>query len=219
MKIPLRDEDLLVLQAPSDGFNPQELQAALDTLGMTARLVERFSLAEAEIKRLLIEQGVTYVWRLVRLQEAVMPQTKNVEPLVQVLQGMLAKLAPSRDFILVDRYLFPKGSDPDLLALVTSLLAPIAKVVSRIKFISGPGSDSALLARVRESLLAQAPTLSVVHGVSDDFHDRFWIADQSRGLVLGTSLNGLGKKYALVDYMASQDVREIVDALKARSLL
>jgi hypothetical protein len=219
LKIPLRQDELIVIQAPPDGFDPQALQAAVDPLGMIVCLVERSSLAEAEMKRLLTEQGVTYVWRLVRLQEAVVPQTKHVEPLVRVLESMLAKLAPSQDFVIVDRYLFSKGSDPGYPALLASLLAPIARAVRRIKFITGRRSDSTLLKRVQEFLLAEAPSLSVVHDISDDFHDRFWIADQSRGLFLGTSLNGLGKRYALVDYMAPHDVREIVDSLRTRGLL
>jgi hypothetical protein len=171
------------------------------------------------MRRLATEQGVSYVWRLVRLQEAVVPQTKHVEPLVCLLEGMLAKLAPSQDFVIVDRYLFPRGSEPGYPTLLVSLLGPVARAVRRIKFITGPRPDSTLLKRVRKLLLIEAPSLSVVHDTSDDFHDRFWIADQSRGLFLGTSLNGLGKRYALVDYIASHDVQEIVDSLRTRGLL
>jgi hypothetical protein len=115
---------------------------------MIVCLVGRSSLTEAEMKRLLSEQGVTYVWRLMRLQEAVMPQTKNVEPLVRVLEIMLAKRAPSQDFVIVDRYLFPKGSEPGYPALLASLLAPVARAVKRVKFITGRRSDSTLLKQV-----------------------------------------------------------------------
>jgi hypothetical protein len=31
------------------------------------------------------------------------------------------------------------------------------------------------------------------------FHDRFWIADEERGLFIGTSLNGIGHRYAVSD--------------------
>jgi hypothetical protein len=34
---------------------------------------------------------------------------------------------------------------------------------------------------------------------SSEFHDRFWIADGARGLFVG---NGLGKRYALADYLS-----------------
>lgn len=216
MKIPLRDEDLLVIQVPSPGFDPQEVQTALEPLGMTACLIERSSLAEAELKRLLIERGITWVWRLVDLQEAVMPQTQHLEPLVRVLQSMLGRLSPTRDFIIIDRYLFSKGTDATTLM---SLLAPIVKTVTRIQFITGPRPDPMLLDQVRGSLLAHSSEISVVHSVSDDFHDRFWLADRSRGLFLGASLNGLGKRYALADYIAPNDVLEIIAALDARGLL
>jgi hypothetical protein len=208
-----------MIQAPPDGFDPQVLQAELDPLGMVVCLVGRSSLAESEMRQLLNERGVTYIWRLMRFQEAVIPQTKNVGPLVHVLERILAKLALSQDFIIVDRYLFAKGFDPGYRPLLGSLLAPVAKAVRRIRFITGPGSEPRLLKQVREFLLAEVPRLSILYGISNGFHDRFWIADQSRGLHLGTSLNGLGKRYALVDYIASHDVREIVDSLRTRALL
>lgn len=47
-----------------------------------------------------------------------------------------------------------------------------------------------------------------------DFHDRFWIADNKKGFVLGTSLNGIGKKYCLIDYLDNDDVSEIVSIVK-----
>jgi hypothetical protein len=55
--------------------------------------------------------------------------------------------------------------------------------------------------------------------VSEKFHDRFWLADGARGLVVGTSLNGLGKRYALVDFMQPSDVRDVVQALKTEGFL
>lgn len=47
-----------------------------------------------------------------------------------------------------------------------------------------------------------------------DFHDRFWIADNKKGFVLGTSLNGVGKKYYYIDYLDNDDVSEIVSIVK-----
>lgn len=47
-----------------------------------------------------------------------------------------------------------------------------------------------------------------------DFHDRFWIADNKKGFVLGTSLNGVGKKYCHIDYLDNDDVSEIVSIVK-----
>jgi len=45
---------------------------------------------------------------------------------------------------------------------------------------------------------------------SDVFHDRFWIADEVRGVFVGTSLNGIGRRYAIIDYLQQRDVVDIV---------
>ena len=42
-----------------------------------------------------------------------------------------------------------------------------------------------------------------------EINDRFWIGDQTRGIVIGTSLTGLGNRYALMDYISDQDSADI----------
>ena len=50
---------------------------------------------------------------------------------------------------------------------------------------------------------------------SNAFHDRFMLADGQRGAFIGTSLNGIGRKYALIDYMRDEDAQEIYAAYQA----
>ena len=53
----------------------------------------------------------------------------------------------------------------------------------------------------------------------NEFHDRFWVGiDNRKGVVLGTSLNGIGKKIALVDILKESDVDAIIDELKIAGL-
>jgi hypothetical protein len=63
------------------------------------------------------------------------------------------------------------------------------------------------------------PHISVEHSKSKYFHDRFWIADDLRGIFVGTSLNGLGKKYALVDNIRDSDTNSIVEELRRLELI
>lgn len=49
---------------------------------------------------------------------------------------------------------------------------------------------------------------------SDEFHDRYWIANQKDGFSVGTSLNGLGKKYCSIQIMDREDVGEIFTLVK-----
>lgn len=46
---------------------------------------------------------------------------------------------------------------------------------------------------------------------SDAFHDRFWIANGNKGFISGTSLNGVGKRYSLIEILSEEDVTSIMD--------
>lgn len=60
--------------------------------------------------------------------------------------------------------------------------------------------------------------------VTTKIHDRFWICPESKkGFVLGTSLNGIGRKLALINDIKANDVYEILsliksDAFKAKAI-
>lgn len=50
---------------------------------------------------------------------------------------------------------------------------------------------------------------------TEDFHDRFWInVNDESGIVMGTSLNGLGKRIALIDKLSHADVLHILQEAK-----
>ncbi len=50
---------------------------------------------------------------------------------------------------------------------------------------------------------------------TDKIHDRFWICPEStKGFVVGTSLNTIGKRIALIDYLQQEDVEEILNVIK-----
>ena len=76
-----------------------------------------------------------------------------------------------------------------------------------------------MLIDLRRQLGRTEREIKLVLRTSENFHDRFWIADRSRGLFVGTSPNGIGKRYALADYMDADDVKTIVDALALERLL
>ena len=55
------------------------------------------------------------------------------------------------------------------------------------------------------------PGVQIKDAVTDKFHDRYWIdADTTRGVIVGTSLNGIGKKVSMIDYASPGDSSELV---------
>lgn len=63
---------------------------------------------------------------------------------------------------------------------------------------------------VEAAIIAVEPSseVRVVH--SSDFHDRFWIADRKRGVIVGTSLNKIGRKVFFVDALSTSDTTDVV---------
>ena len=75
-------------------------------------------------------------------------------------------------------------------------------------------------AEVASRLGALTPSITLQHSICNRYHDRFWITStRSEGLVVGTSLNGLGKRYALVDKLAADDVHSIVSSLSQEGVI
>ncbi|MEZ5284987.1 MAG: hypothetical protein R2712_09300 [Vicinamibacterales bacterium] len=87
-----------------------------------------------------------------------------------------------------------------------------------LRLVTKSPSGSAFLDVLQHDLQERAPQCRLRHAATKRYHDRFWIADEERGLFVGTSLNGIGKRYCLVDYMAPHDASEISADIRAECL-
>jgi hypothetical protein len=67
---------------------------------------------------------------------------------------------------------------------------------------------------VTMALTAAVPNLKIRTTHSGDFHDRFWIADRTRGVILGTSLNKIGSKIFFIDRPTSSDVTAVLNEIE-----
>jgi hypothetical protein len=218
--IPLDSGQVLFLKG-RDEFDPVELIRVLEPLGLEPFITTRAELAEAEIKRVLLERGISSVWQTVIFQEALLPCTPDVPTLVAILKEMLEQLVPELHFAVVDRFLFPdeKQCPSDYLDTLVQVLEPTVRRVKELLVVTEKRHNARLRSALEQRLKALSPGCRFRHCCSESFHDRFWIADRARGLFVGASLNGLGRRYALVDKLAADDVREIVAALESEGLL
>lgn len=215
--IPLGAGDVLFLKG--DQFDLEELLAVLSPLGLEAFLTTRAELAEEEIRRTLVERGISSIWQTVIFQEALLPRTPDVPALVAILREMLERLTPKSEFVVVDRYLFSKQYSSDYLDTLVEVLEPVVRGVQELRVITSPNHDVQLRHALEQRLRDLNPGCHFKLCCSERFHDRFWIADGDRGLFVGTSLNGLGCRYALADKLAADDVCQIMAALESEGLL
>lgn len=104
------------------------------------------------------------------------------------------------DVIIIDPYLLNSKSKK-----YRELLFSILKALSAtsIKLVIGNDYDE----KLKDDLKRSFTNIEIQH--SNKFHDRFWIFNKQKGFLLGTSLNGIGKKYSLLMALEKEDIDEI----------
>lgn len=113
--------------------------------------------------------------------------------------------------VITDPYLFPKNSDLDYEKEIKNiLLNSHAKEI--IAYVPINKLNTSLFNSVVTYLSAN--NIKLRHIDKDNFHDRFWICKENRkGFVMGTSLNGIGRKISWVDLLYEYEVDVVLSEL------
>jgi len=179
-------------------------------------LFRRADYSIEEIQEQLVDRGPSSFLDIVWLQEDVSPK----EPPTSAEQRMAArlqKLAPARELIITDPYLFTGSRKRDsevYAASVVRMIAPALTEGLRITAVVSPSQNNETVrTAVLEQLHARNQDLDISIVEADDFHDRFWIADRDRGLIIGTSLNKIGSRIFFVDELSQSDVVAVLTEL------
>lgn len=167
-----------------------------------------------DIKSRLREHGPSYFLRFMRLQEDISP--KASQPTVsEFISKRLAQLSPTSELIITDPYLFTSAvkDDPtDYAKSVAALISPLLESGAKLVAIV---DKHQIHAGVRDIVLEELATthqeLDVKVVKSTDFHDRFWISDRTRGVIMGSSLNKIGSKVFFIDALSTSDVAAVVE--------
>jgi len=142
--------------------------------------------------------------------------------IVQLFIRHIKKLSFSQSLIIIDNYFVSiSGKDKfKYFETIEIIMKPIIANLAEITIICKKAeSNQAVFNEVQNILKALNSSVHISMKHSANFHDRFWIFDKREGLFVGTSLNGIGKKYALLDKMKNIDVLEIVDILHSEGLI
>jgi hypothetical protein len=207
---------------PVDGLLLKKLARDLDKQGIRTSLVTAYTLAECQ--RMILERGVSYVLSLQTFEEAVLPMkkaTRDEDLLVRTLSTQVQALSPSKDLTIVDPYFFPSkcADTADYLSLFRNIFEDVITRITRMRFVTGSGYDPNIYRCVEREIATLNPKAQVRCTTSNSWHDRMWIADEAKGMFVGTSLNGVGKKYALTDFMRDDDTAAIVAELRKQGLI
>ncbi len=176
-----------------------------------------YTLGEGDEESYLMERagsvirryGVTECLANFLVTEEVLADATPPHVLVDTLRYKLKMVAPSSELLLIDSYIFPDKYDADYLDFVRAVLSDALRAVPILRLVTRDDRNVKLENDFKQMVSAVNAKLAVDIKYSRDFHDRFWIADQDRGIFVGTSLNGIGKRYAVVDYLRQGDAEAI----------
>lgn len=176
--------------------------------------MKQFSMEDVQAK--LRAEGPRAFLKVVRIQEDLSPKA----PLAtarQLVADRLARPAPAEELVIVDPYLFPSAPRLGVVKygeFLAELISPLLASRATVKCVVNSRSSSVVEEAARAHLLKlNSEAVMVVHQ-TEDFHDRFWLADRTRGVVVGASLNGLGDRIFFLDDLARSDLKFLDDALR-----
>lgn len=137
----------------------------------------------------------------------------KVDEIEDLILEFLSKLKGIKNLFIIDPYIY--SDEPTVLALFEKMMGQLAETLESVTFFSkrrSPADRSPMHA----VLTKLVPAIKIKDVETAEFHDRFWIdPDNKKGLVMGTSLNGVTKKIALIDHLGRADATQLAGMAQA----
>lgn len=110
--------------------------------------------------------------------------------------------------LIIDPYFFCKNPDQDYENFITQIFKKAQ--FQEIQILTRKDYNKVLYNSIKSKITCNINLL-----FTDEIHDRFWIANQSKGFYVGTSLNGVGKKYSRIGYMEPEEIKDYIRIVNA----
>lgn len=183
--------------------------------GYALSLTSKDALVLLETQKILLELGPTAILAQQPLIEDVLPDNSPKNVVLDTLRFKLDRCSPQTSLVIVDSYIYPAPPDSDYISSFLTVFRQAIQSCREVTIVTKPKRNRQLEAHMDNEMRQINPQLLISKKYTDDFHDRFWIVDDAKGIYVGTSLNGVGQRYALVDYLNEADVSEIVTRIQA----
>lgn len=197
-------EDILNCVEKTHSFKLDNYDYSLDEMGLHFDYIIHISNKEVDDawKDYMAENNLQY------LEESIGDRNMTLAEKISFVSTELLKIGSAENtLIIVDPYFFPEHHDDDYAKLFEGVVK--ASKVSRVKVIINKRKfDKKIYEDIRDRL-----SISMTVYNANDIHDRWWIIDETkRGLLSGTSLNGVGKgKLSSITELSREDIKICLD--------
>lgn len=182
---------------------------SLKDLGIDIEFCKRLSNSEVNLKMEMYmkEENLEYV-----TEEVLWRNMTDDEKVSKFSENLIKISTKNNELIIVDPYIFSSKQNKycDMLASILNLSE--ARTITIV-------TDKKNCIDVSVNKISNKINITMDIKYSDDFHDRFWIANRENGFYTGTSFNGIGKKISLINMLSNDDVKDIIDELLNESLI
>jgi hypothetical protein len=161
----------------------------------------------------ITEHGISSLFHYHITCDAVMHPGISVDEIEKLILGFVGKLKGVKNLLIIDPYFY--SSEATVLVLFENMVRELSSSLESVTFFTKTHVDAKARAKADPAamhavLTKIVPAIKIKDVKTEDFHDRFWIdPDRNIGLVMGTSLNGVTKKIALIDHLKHMDAAQI----------
>lgn len=171
----------------------------------------------------IVEHGLTtYLEMDLILEDLTTPRTPQ-DRIEEILVKFLTNIGVDDELIIIDPYFFAPNIDASYVTRLCNIITPFLSRLQNLKIVTASHSRAyspSSKALIMSGLSNLSSSLNVNHSQSNELHDRFWISNKrEKGILTGTSLNGIGRKYAVIDYLQDIDVKDIVSEFSCQNLI
>lgn len=161
----------------------------------------------ADIQQYVIEHGLSSLFYSYLTCDAIMHPGFRTDEIETIVIGIMSKLDGVKHLLIIDAFFY--DDKPDCLLLLEKIVRSMSSKLENVTLITH-GKRVSMRPAMHNVFSTVVPGIQINDVVTDDFHDRYWIdVESTKGVMVGTSLNGIGKKIAMIDYANSADSREM----------
>ena len=173
-------------------------------------LVYRLSLdaLRPHIQQHIIEFGLSSLFYNHMTCDAITHPGFTTDEIEAIVLGIMSKLDGVKHLLIIDSFFY--DDKPDCLLLLEKIVSSMSSKLEKVTVITH-GKRVSMRPGMHNVFSTVVPGIQINDVVTEDFHDRYWIdVENTKGVMVGTSLNGIGKKVAMIDHANVADIREIV---------
>lgn len=161
-----------------------------------------------------IKHGPSSLFRYHITCDSILHPGITVDEVETVILGFIRTLKGVKNLMIIDAFFY--SNEENVLNLFKKIILELSNPLQCITFFTQAPKPKDVKKRNPDSmhniLKSINPDIRIIDIITDEIHDRFWLdADNQKGIVMGTSLNGVTKKLTLIDHLQPSDAREVID--------